>query len=266
MSFVHLHVHTEYSLLDGFSNIKKLVKRAKELGMPAVAITDHGTMFGVIEFFNAAKAAGVKPIIGLEAYLAPAAWPTAIRKLDKSSSHLLLLAENADRLPEPAQDRQRCQLEGFYYYPRIDHDFLAAHAEGLIAPSGCMSAEIPRAIMAGDLEAARRKLDWYYEVFGPDRFFLELQQHDIPELETINRTLIDLAKRYNASLIATNDAHYINPEDARYQDILLAIQTGSLLTDPNRMRMNDGSYYLRTPAGDGRAVFAKCPRRSATPC
>ena len=247
MAFVHLHVHTEYSLLDGYSNIKKLVKRVHDLGMPAVAITDHGTMFGVIEFFNAARAAGVKPIIGVESYMAARTMADRDSKLDKSSSHMLLLAENNAGYQNLLQIASASQLEGFYYYPRIDHNFLETHADGLIASSGCMSAEVPRAIMAGDLDGARRKLDWYFDLFGHDRFFIELQRHDIPQLETINRTLIDLAKRYNAHLIATNDAHYVNPEDARYQDILLAIQTGSLVSDPNRMRMNNGSYYLRTP-------------------
>ncbi len=247
MSFAHLHVHSEYSLLDGFSNIKKLVKKAHEMSMPAIALTDHGTMFGVIEFFNAAKAVGIKPIIGLEAYMAARRMTDRDSRLDKTSSHLLLLAENDTGYKNLLQIASASQLEGFYYYPRIDHEFLAAHSEGLIATSGCMSAEAPRAVLDGGADAARSKLDWYFDVFGPDRFFIELQRHNIPELETINRTMIDLAKRYNARLVATNDSHYINPEDARYQDIMLAIQTGSLLSDPNRMRMTDQSYYLRSP-------------------
>ena len=258
MSFAHLHVHSEYSLLDGFSNIKKLVKKAQEMGMPAVALTDHGTMFGVIEFFNAAKAVGIKPIIGLEAYMAARSMSDRDLKLDKTSSHLLLLAENATGYQNLLQIASASQLEGFYYYPRIDHEFLAAHSEGLIATSGCMSAEAPRAVLSGGPDAARAKLDWYFDVFGADRFFIELQRHNIPELETINRTMIDLAKRYNARLVATNDSHYINPEDARYQDVLLAIQTGSLLSDPNRMRMTDQSYYLRSPQ-EMSELFAEVP-------
>ncbi|GAP15626.1 DNA polymerase III catalytic subunit, DnaE type [Longilinea arvoryzae] len=258
MSFVHLHVHTEYSLLDGFSNVKKLVKRAKEMGMPAVAITDHGTMFGVVDFYNAAIAAGIKPVIGLEAYLAPRRMGERDPKLDKQAYHMLLLAENDTGYKNLLQIASAAQLDGFYYNPRVDHDFLAAHSEGLIATSGCMAAEVPRLIMDRGEAAAAEKLDWYYSVFGPDRFFLELQQHNIKELATINQTLLRLGKRYNSRFIATNDAHYVNPEDARLQDILLAIQTGSLLSDPNRFRMSDNSYYLRSPE-EMSALFKEVP-------
>lgn len=258
MSFVHLHVHTEYSLLDGFSNVKKLVKRTKELGMPAVAITDHGTMFGVVDFFNAATAVGVKPIIGLEAYLAPRRMGERDPKLDKHAFHMLLLAENDTGYHNLLQIASAAQIDGFYYNPRIDHEFLAAHADGLIATSGCMAAEIPRLIIERGEAAAAEKLDWYYSVFGPDRFFLELQQHNIKELATINQALLRIGKRYNARYVATNDAHYINPEDAHMQDILLAIQTGSLLSDPNRFRMSDNSYYLRSPE-EMSALFSEVP-------
>lgn len=247
MSFVHLHVHSQYSLLDGFSNIKKLVNRAKDLGMPAVALTDHGTMYGVIEFFNAAQSAGIKPIIGLEAYMAARRMQDRDAKLDKHSHHLLLLAQNQVGYSNLLKIASAAQLEGFYYYPRIDHQFLESHAEGIIGTSGCMSAEVPRALREKGPEEARRLLDWYYEVFGPENFYIELQQHAIPELEKINRDLLVLGKRYNAKFIATNDVHYINPSDARLQDILLAIQTGALITDPNRFRMSVESFYLRTP-------------------
>lgn len=247
MSFVHLHVHTQYSLLDGFSHIKKLIERVKQMNMPAVAITDHGSMYGVIEFFNAAKAAGVKPIIGMEAYLAPRGMRDRDPKLDKSASHLLLLAENETGYQNLLKIASAAQLEGFYYYPRIDHEFLAKHAEGLIATSGCMAAEIPQLILEKGIEEARKRVDWYYEVFGKDNFFFELQRHQIPELEEINRALKELAPRYPARFVATNDVHYIEAEDARYQDILLAIQTGSLLSDKNRFRMTDNTYYLRPP-------------------
>ncbi|HEB64399.1 MAG TPA: DNA polymerase III subunit alpha, partial [Chloroflexi bacterium] len=247
MSFVHLHNHTEYSLLDGFSKIDKLVQRAKEMGMPAVALTDHGTMFGVIEFYNAAVKAEIKPIIGVEAYMAARSMRDRDSKKDKKSYHLLLLAENETGYKNLLKIASAAQLEGFYYYPRIDHDFLAQHAEGLICTTGCMSAEIPRAIQNGDLDKARRELDWYYEVFGPENFFFELQEHDIPELTEINKHLLDLGKRYQARYVATNDVHYVDPEDARLQDIMLAIQTGCLVTDPNRMRMSGQTYYLRPP-------------------
>ncbi|MFC1879170.1 DNA polymerase III subunit alpha [Chloroflexota bacterium] len=258
MSFVHLHVHSEYSLLDGFSNIGKLVKRAKELEMPAIGLTDHGTMFGVIEFYNAAIEAGIKPIVGVEAYMAARSMKERDSKLDKRSTHLLLLAENQTGYQNLLRIASAAQLDGFYYYPRVDHELISAHSEGLICTSGCMSAEVPRLIQAGDMETARKQLDWYYEVFGADRFFLELQSHNIPELERINKQLVDLGRRYEAQFVATNDVHYINKEDARLQDILLAIQTGCILSDPNRMRMSDPSYYLRT-AQEMSTLFSGVP-------
>ena len=181
MSFTHLHVHTEYSLLDGFSNIKKLVKRAKEMEMPALAITDHGTMFGVIEFYNTALKEGIKPIIGIETYMAARKMTDREGREDKKSSHLLLLAENETGYHNLLKIASAAQLEGFYYFPRIDKDFLATHAEGLIATTGCMAAEVPRLIEEGRIEDARKQLDWYYDVFGKQNFFMELQKHDISE-------------------------------------------------------------------------------------
>jgi DNA polymerase III subunit alpha len=258
MSFAHLHVHTEYSMLDGFSNIKKLVKRVKELDMPAVAITDHGTMFGVIDFFNAAKKEGVKPIIGVEAYMAARGMADRDPKLDRSSFHLLLLAENETGYKNLLKISSAAQLDGFYYYPRIDRDFLAAHSEGIICTSGCMSAEIPRALLNDQPEEAVKRMNWYYDVFGPDHFFVELQQHNIKEITDLNRKLVEMGARYSARYIATNDVHYINQGDARYQDILLAIQTQALLSEKDRMRMTDDSYYLRTPL-EMSQLFAEVP-------
>ena len=259
MSFVHLHVHSEYSLLDGFSNIKKLVQRVKEMNMNAVALTDHGNMFGVVEFYNQAIAAGIKPIIGVEAYLAARTMQDRDAQLDKKSTHILLLAENQSGYQNLLRLVSKAQLEGFYYYPRIDHELLAQHAEGIICTSGCMSAEIPRLLAEGQVDTARQKLDWYFDVFGKEHFFLELQQHDIGDLETINRQLLELGRRYDAQFIATNDVHYIEKEDWRLQEILLAIQTGSLLTDPNRMKMTDPSYYLRSPE-EMQAIFSEVPQ------
>ena len=245
-------------MLDGFSNIKKLVKRVKELDMPAVAITDHGTMFGVIDFYKAATNEGIKPIIGVEAYMAARNMGDRDSKLDRSSYHLLLLAENETGYRNLLKISSAAQLDGFYYYPRIDHDFLAAHSEGIICTSGCMSAEIPRALLNDNPEEAVKRMNWYYDVFGPDRFFVELQQHNIKEITDLNRKLVEMGARYSAKYIATNDVHYVNQGDSRLQDILLAIQTNALLTDPDRMRMTDDSYYLRTPA-EMSALFAEVP-------
>ncbi|MBK9923976.1 MAG: DNA polymerase III subunit alpha [Anaerolineales bacterium] len=258
MSFAHLHVHTEYSMLDGFSNIKKLVKRVKELEMPAVAITDHGTMFGVMDFYKAATSEGIKPIIGVEAYMAARGMADRDSKLDRSSFHLLLLAENETGYKNLLKISSAAQLDGFYYYPRIDRDFLAAHSEGIICTSGCMSAEIPRALLNDNPEEAVRRMNWYYDVFGKDRFFVELQQHNIKEITDLNKKLLEMGARYAANYIATNDVHYINQTDARLQDILLAVQTNSLLSDKDRMRMTDDSYYLRTPQ-EMSALFAEVP-------
>jgi DNA polymerase-3 subunit alpha len=258
MSFVHLHVHTEYSLLDGFSNIHKLVERTHQMDMPAIAITDHGTMFGVIEFYNAATHAGVKPIIGLETYVAARSIKEHDPQEDKKSTHLLLLAENETGYKNLLKIASIAQLEGFYYFPRIDHDVLAQYAQGLIATSGCMSAEIPRLLQRGQVKKADKLLGWYYDIFGKDNFFIELQQHDIPELPAVNKQLLELGKRHNGRFVATNDVHYIEKSDARLQDIMLAVQTGSLLSDPRRMRMTDDSYYLRSPE-EMASLFAETP-------
>jgi DNA polymerase-3 subunit alpha len=247
MSFVHLHVHSEYSLLDGLSKVDKLVERAKSFDMPALALTDHGAMFGSIAFYRAAKQAGIKPIIGMESYMAARSMTDRDPQYDSRSFHLLLLAENDTGYQNLLKIASASQLEGFYYRPRVDHDFLSAHSEGLISTTGCLSGEVPRALQAGQDKKAVELLDWYYEVFGPERFFFELQHHDIPELDDINKKLIGLAKRYDGRFVATNDVHYVDPGDAELQDILLCIQTGSLQSDPDRMKMTDSSYYMRSP-------------------
>jgi DNA polymerase-3 subunit alpha len=257
-SFVHLHLHTQYSLLDGFCKVPELINRAKEMNMPAIAITDHGTMFGVIEFFQKATKAGIKPIIGLEGYLAARGMNDRDPRLDRTSSHLLLLAENITGYQNLLQIASASQLEGFYYFPRIDRDFLAAHSEGLICTTGCMASEISRTIRDEGAAGARRRLDWYYQVFGPDRYFFELQHHNIPELHALNKVLMELGPHYQARYVATNDVHYINREDARLQDILLAIQTGTLISDPDRMRMSDDTYFLRSPE-EMSLLFAEVP-------
>jgi DNA polymerase-3 subunit alpha len=261
-SFVHLHLHTQYSLLDGFCKVPALIDRAKEMGMPAIAITDHGTMFGVIEFYQKATKAGIKPIIGLEGYLAARGMNDRDARLDRTSSHLLLLAENMTGYQNLLKIASASQLEGFYYYPRIDRDFLANHSAGLICTTGCMASEISRTIRDEGAQGVKRKLDWYYEVFGRDRYFFELQHHDIPELHAQNKVLMELGSHYQANFVATNDVHYINREDARLQDILLAIQTGTLISDPDRMRMAGDTYYLRSPE-EMNSLFAEVPEALA---
>jgi DNA polymerase-3 subunit alpha len=245
--FVHLHVHTEYSLLDGLSKIDKLVKRAKALNMRALAITDHGTMFGVINFYNACKAAEIKPIIGIEAYLAK----QSMRVHDpseKSPYHLLLLARNHTGYQNLLKIATAAQLEGFYNRPRVDKEFLAAHADGLICTSGCLAAEIPQLVREGREQEARRTIGWYQDVFGRENFFLELQHHDIPELRALNQWLVANRSYADAPLLATNDVHYVLESDFEAHDTLLCIQTGTRKSDAKRMRMTDASYHLRSGA------------------
>ena len=249
MSFVHLHCHSEYSLLDGLSRIPQLVKRAKELGQPAVALTDHGVMYGAVEFFNAAVAEGIKPIIGMESYLARGKMSEKRPGEDTKPYHLLLLAKNMTGYKNLLKLASLAQLEGFYYKPRIDKDTLAAHAEGLICTTGCLAAEIPRLLTEDNQpEKARRELDWYYQVFGKENFFFELQDHSLPELRGLNKSLAELRGHFDAKFLATNDVHYVTPEEAKPHDVLLCIQTAKLVTDPNRMKMSDESYYLKSRA------------------
>ena len=258
MSFVHLHVHSSYSVLDGLANPKDLVKYAKELGMTSLALTDHGTMFGTLDFFKAARAEGIKPIIGLEAYVAPRSMLDKDVSKDKKPYHLLLLAKNITGYKNLLKIASISQLEGFYYHPRIDKAFLAEHTEGLIGTSACLAGEIPRALNDNDLAKAESSLNWYKEAFGPENFYLEIQDHNIPELFRVNRLMVELAKKTNTPLVATNDVHYARKEDADLQDILLCVQTGKLLSDTNRMRMSDDSYYLRSPQ-EMQSIFSQVP-------
>ena len=226
--------------------------------MPALAITDHGAMFGAIEFYNSCQSEGIKPIIGIETYMAARGMGDRDPQKDRKSAHLLLLAQNETGYKNLLQIATASQLEGFYYYPRVDHDFLAKHAEGLICTSGCLAAETPRALVEGRADDAKKTLDWYYEVFGKDNFYFELQDHEIPELRQLNKSLLEIAPRYNAQFVATNDVHYIKQEDHTLQDILLCIQTGALVSDKERMRMTDPSYYLRS-AEEMKAIFGHIP-------
>ncbi len=247
-NFVHLHVHTEYSLLDGLSKIDRLVNRVRELDMPAVAITDHGTMFGVVQFFRTAKAAGVKPIIGMEAYLARRGMDDRDPSLDSRPYHMLLLAKNQTGYQNLLKLASQAQLRGYYYRPRIDKETMARYSEGIIATSGCLAAEIPRSIEQGiDDKEVRDLIGWYQDVFGPENFYLELQEHDIDQLHALNKWLVQNSKYNNVPLLATNDTHYVMAEDHDPHDTLLCIQTGNVKNEQNRMRMTDPSYHLRTP-------------------
>ena len=257
-SFAHLHVHTEYSLLDGMSRIKDLVQFTVEQGMDALAITDHGAMYGVMEFYRACKSAGVKPIIGLEAYLAPRDMRGRDSRLDSQNTHLLLIAENEAGYKNLLKIASAAQLEGFYYKPRIDKEFLAAHAEGLICTTGCLAAEIPQMLVEGRDKEARQLIGWYRDVFGPERFYVELQEHDIPELRQLNKALLEISPYANVPLLATNDVHYVRREDADPHDVLLCIGTGSLVSEQKRLRFSDDSYYLRSPE-EMAAIFADAP-------
>jgi DNA polymerase-3 subunit alpha len=245
--FVHLHLHTEYSLLDGFARIDRVVNYAVELGMPALAISDHGTMFGVIDFYRACTSAGIKPIIGCEAYLARRTMYDRDSQLDSKPYHMLLLAKNRTGYQNLLKLTSAAQLEGYYYRPRIDRELLAAHSEGLIATSGCLAAEIPRMIMDEKEDVARDLIGWYQDVFGKENFFLELQGHNIPELDTVNRWLVENTEYAGVPLVATNDVHYVRQEDYDAHDTLLCIQTSNLKQAQDRMRMSGGNtYYLKT--------------------
>ena len=247
--FVHLHVHSEFSLLDGLSRLKHLAARAKALNQPALALTDHGTMFGVIPFYEACKDAGVKPIIGIESYVAARRMTDRDPQLDRNRTHLLLLAENQTGYLNLLELASEAQLTGYYYRPRIDLDFLAAHSEGLICTTGCMAADIPRAIAAGDMTKAHELMGKYLDIFGPERYFIELQEHSIPELTAINKILLEeMAPRYNLRFLATNDVHYTTPEEAAPHDVLLCIQTGATVNESRRMRFTDTGYYLKSRA------------------
>jgi len=243
--FVHLHVHSEFSLLDGLSRLKDLVQRAKILNQPAIALTDHGAMYGTMPFFRACKKEGIKPIIGIETYLATRKMQNRDPQLDKHRSHMLLLAENQTGYQNLLKIASAAQLEGFYYKPRIDRAFMAAHSDGLIATTGCMAAEIPRAINQGNMRKAHRLMGEYVDIFGKDRLFVELQEHSIPELTQINKKLVEMADRYDLRFLATNDVHYTRPEDADPHDVLLCIQTSTTVQTENRMRFSDKGYYLK---------------------
>ena len=247
--FVHLHVHTQYSLLDGANQIDALVQQTKNFGMPAVAITDHGNLFGAIEFYQKATAVGIKPIIGCEAYMAP----KGRRDRDGHGHfahndyfHLILLAANRTGYQNLLKLASKAYLEGFYYKPRMDKELLAEHHEGLIALSGCLSGEVPNLIGKGRLEDAVRTAAEYRDLFGKDNYFLEVQENAVPEQQIANQGLREIHQRLGIPLVATNDCHYLKKTDAKAHDILLCLQTGKTVNEPNRMRFNTDQLYVKS--------------------
>src|SRR5436190_13083864 len=261
--FVHLHLHSEYSLLDGACRLDKLVEKAHALKFPALSLTDHGVLYGAIDFYQAARQAGIKPIIGCEVYVAPGS------RLEKKSSggsgrdvynHLVLLAKDEVGYKNLIKLATAAHIEGFYYKPRIDKEILAQHHEGLIALSGCLASEIPEAIARDDLKKAREAIDWFKQTLGAENFYLELQNHGIAEQAKVNKQLIPWAKEFGLKLVATNDVHYVEKNHSHAHDCLVCIGTQSLLSDPKRMSAGYAKeqFYLRS-AEEMKARFADVP-------
>lgn len=242
--FVHLHTHTAYSLLDGAIRIDSLIEKTKKYDMPAAAVTDHGVLYGMIDFYRSAKKAGIKPIIGSEVYLSPG----GRFKKNRKRYHLVLLAENKKGYHNLIQIVSKAWLEGFYYKPRVDKDLLAEYNEGLICLSGCLQGEIPQLLLNGNYDLARKAVTDYQAIFGKDSFFLELQDHNLQEEKEAAQGLLKLSRKENIPAVVTNDAHYLNREDAEVQDILLAMQTGTTVNDENRMTFTGEEFYYKSPS------------------
>ena len=248
MNFTHLHVHTEYSLLDGSNKIKEYVSRVKELGMDSAAITDHGVMYGVIDFYRAAREAGINPILGCEVYVAPGSrFDREIGSGDDRYYHLVLLAENDQGYSNLMKIVSKGFVEGFYYKPRVDLEVLEQYHEGIIALSACLAGEVARYLTRGLYEDAKEAALRYERIFGKNNFFLELQDHGIPEQQNVNQQLLRMHQETGIPLVATNDVHYTYAEDEKPHDILLCLQTGKKLSDEDRMRYEGGQYYVKSP-------------------
>ncbi len=256
--FIHLHVHTEYSLLDGATRIRSVVEKAAELGMPAVAITDHGTMYGVIDFYKAARSKGIKPLIGCEVYVAPKSRFRKEKNNENLYYHLVLLAKNQEGYRNLVKVVSAGYLEGFYYKPRVDKELLSQHSEGLIALSACLAGEIPALLLQGDEKQAREAALWYRETFGEGNFYLELQDQGIAEQKELNRKLFQLGRETGIPLVATNDVHYLEREDAEAHDVLLCIQTGKNVDDPKRLKFDGEGFYFKSEE-EMRSAFAEFP-------
>jgi len=248
MKFIHLHNHSDYSILDGAITIDKMVQAAIDMDMPGIALTDHGNMFGAVEFYQKATAAGIKPIIGQEFYMAPGSRHTKEKQKGDGDSayHLLLLAENFEGYKNLMKLSSIGYTEGFYYKPRIDWEVLQQYSSGLICGSACIGGQIPVNILRGRPKEAREVAGRFKELFGPDRFYLEMQDHGLEEQAIVNRELITMSGEMNIPLIATNDAHYMKREDAFSHEVLLCIQTGKTLNDENRMKFATKEFYLKS--------------------
>ena len=248
LEFTHLHVHTEYSLLDGSNKIKEYVARVKELGMDSAAITDHGVMYGVIDFYREAKAAGINPILGCEVYVAPnSRLDREIGSDEDRYYHMVLLAENNQGYANLMKIVSIGFVEGFYYRPRVDRETLEKYHEGIIALSACLAGEVPRYLMRGLYEEARETARYYQNLFGKDNYFLELQDHGIPDQKLVNQQLLRMSQELDIPLVATNDVHYTYEDDVAAHDILLCLQTGKKLADEDRMRYEGGQYFVKSP-------------------
>ena len=246
MSFVHLHVHSEYSLLDGACRISSMMDRVKELGQNAIAITDHGVMYGCIDFYKAAKAAGIKPIIGCEVYVARRGMHDRVHGIDNDSYHLVLLCKDRTGYENLCKLVSEAFLNGFYGKPRVDLQLLRRHHEGLIATSACLAGAIPQSLMMEDYDGALAQAKELADIFGPDNFYLELQDHGIPEQRAVNQGVMRISRETGIPMVVTNDAHYLRKEDAQMQDVLLCVQTGKTLDDPNRMKFQTDEFYLKS--------------------
>ncbi|MBR4972352.1 MAG: PHP domain-containing protein, partial [Oscillospiraceae bacterium] len=258
MSFVHLHVHTEYSLLDGACRIGDMMDRVKELGQTAVAITDHGVMYGCIDFYKAAKAAGVKPIIGCEVYVARRGMEDRVYGIDNDPYHLVLLCKDRKGYENLCYLVSEAFVNGFYSKPRVDLELLRQHHEGLIATSACLAGAVAQHLMNEDYDAAKAYALTMAEIFGPDHFYLELQDHGIDEQRPVNQGVQRLARETGLPMVVTNDAHYLRREDAKMQDVLLCIQTGKTVEDQNRMKFQTEEFYLKSEE-ELQALFPNCP-------
>lgn len=247
MQFCHLHTHTEYSLLDGEASIKKLVARVKELGMDSCAITDHGSMYGVVDFYREAKAQGIHPIIGCEVYMAPRSRFDKVHDIDNKTSHLILIAENQKGYKNLIKLVSAGYIDGFYYKPRIDFEMLKEHSEGIIALSACIAGEVPKALLRGDYDEAKKIALKYAEVLGKDNYFLEIQDHGLSEQKRIIPDMLRLSEETGIGLVATNDIHYLKKEDAKYQDVLMCIQMEKKVDDPDRMKFETEEFYIKSP-------------------